>query len=124
MTESYKTVLGNLYCLYSISSHGFPNPLDFKIDEKNVRFGTHCVMIKDNANFLNAINTELKKRKRKYDYSFVEYYDRNTVSKKLTLFNKPKEFEYQKEFRFYVYNKRVKFIKLTIGSLKGKAEII
>src|SRR4051794_836898 len=32
--QSYKIVVGNLYSLYCVSSFGFSNPLDFRIDEK------------------------------------------------------------------------------------------
>ena len=122
---SYNTVLGNIYSLYCISSKGFPNPLDFTLDKKNLRFGTHCLMIKDNQYFFDNIQSELKNNGFEYHHGFVEYYDKDKIShKKLTLFDKPKEFEYQKEFRFYVHNNKLEPIKIQIGSLKGKAEII
>lgn len=123
--KMHETVLGNIYCLYCISSKGFPNPLDFKLDEKNLRFGSHCLMIKDNQYFFDKILSELKNNGFDYRHGFVNYYDKDNLSnKKLTLFDKPKEFEYQKEFRFYVHNKELKPIKIQIGSLKGKAEIV
>lgn len=121
--KAYDEVVGNIYSLYCISSKGFPNPLDFKMDEKNFRFGTHCLIIKDNKYFFEKIKSELKKNGYEFRHGFVEYYDKDKVSKKLTLFDKPLEFEYQKEFRFYVHNKRLEPIKIQIGSLKGKAEI-
>jgi len=125
LKKSFEKVLGNIYSLYCISSKGFPNPLDFKLDIKNLRFGTHCLMIKDNQYFFDKIQSELKNRGFKYRHGFVDYYDKHKISnKKLTLFDKPKEFEYQKEFRFYVHNKELEPIKLQIGSLKEKAEII
>lgn len=34
------------------------------------------------------------------------------------------EFEYQKEFRFYVHNQKLEPISIQIGSLKGKADIL
>lgn len=123
--KSYDTILGNIYSLYCISSKGFPNPLDFKLDERNLRFGTHCLMVKDNQYFFDKIKSELKKNGFSYSHGFVEYYDKDKIShKKLTLFDKPKEFEYQKEFRFYIHNEKVEPIKIQIGSLEGKADII
>ena len=32
--EAYDTVVGNIFSLYCVSSHGWENPNDFKIDEK------------------------------------------------------------------------------------------
>ena len=118
---SYDSVLGNLYCLYCISSYGFPNPFDFMIDKRNLRFGTHCLMIKDNQYFINSIENKLEKEGFKYKHGFIDYYNKDNVSKDLTLFEKPNEFEYQKEFRFYVYNEKIEPIKIHIGSLHDKA---
>ena len=123
LKESYKEVLGNIYSLYAISSKGFPNPLDFKFDERNLRFGTHGVMIKDLPLFFNKIENELKKNSLKFSHGFVDYYDKEEVSKEITLFEKPLEFEHQKEFRFYLENDKIKPIKIQIGSMKDYAEI-
>ena len=124
LKESYKKVLGNIYSLYAISSKGFPNPLDFKFDERNLRFGTHGVMIKDLPLFFNKIENELKKNNLKFNHGFVDYYDKEEVSREITLFEKPLEFEHQKEFRFYVENDKIKPIKIQIGSMKDYAEIL
>jgi len=124
LKESYKEVLGNIYSLYAISSKGFPNPLDFKFDERNLRFGTHGVMIKDLPLFFNKIENELKKNNLKFNHGFVDYYDKEEVSREITLFEKPLEFEHQKEFRFYVENDKIKPIKIQIGRMKDYAEIL
>lgn len=125
LKKSYDQVVGNIYSLYCISSKGFLNPLDFRINEKNLRFGTHCLMIKDNQYFFDKIQSELKKNGFDFRHGFVNYYDKDRISnKKLTLFDKPHEFEYQKEFRFYVHNDKLDPIKIQIGSLKDYAEII
>lgn len=121
---AYETVLGNIYSLYCISSHGFPNPLDFQVDKRNFKFGTHCLMVKDNQRFLDRIESELKANKFNFTHGFVDYYEKDKVSKHLSLFEKPKEYDYQKEFRFYVENSELKPIKIQIGSLKNYAEII
>ncbi len=123
MKKAYEKVLGNIYSLYCISSKGFPSLLDFKMDERNLRFGTHCLIIKDNNYFFEKIKSEFNKNGYEFTHGFINYYDKDIVSKKLTLFDKPKEFEYQKEFRFYVHNQKLEPIKIQIGSLKEKAEI-
>ncbi|RCS28226.1 hypothetical protein DUT90_01200 [Polaribacter sp. WD7] len=125
LKKSFDQVLGNIYSLYCISSKGFPNPLDFRIDEKNLRFGTHCLLIKNSQYFFDKIQSELKNKGFDFRHGFVNYYDKdNVTNKELTLFDKPMEFEYQKEFRFYVHNNKLEPIKIRIGSLKDYAEII
>lgn len=123
LKKSYETILGNIYCLYCVSSHGFPNPFDFKIDQRIAEFGSYCLMVKDNRYFLDAIEKELKKNNCEFEHSFIEYYDKNIVNKKLSLFEKSNEYEYQKEFRIYVFNTEISPISIKIGSLEGKAEL-
>jgi len=82
------------------------------------------VKFKDNYYFFEKIKTELKNKGYEFTHGFVNYYDKDTISKKLTLFDKPTEFEHQKEFRFYVHNDKIEPIKIQIGSLKDYAEII
>jgi hypothetical protein len=124
LREAHKEVIGNIYSLYTISSKGFPNPLDFEFDKRNLRFGTHCLIIKDLPYFFKKIKKELKKNDYKFNYDFVDYYDKEEVNREITLFEKPLEFEYQKEFRFYVEDYGMKPIKIQIGSLKKYAEIL
>ncbi len=123
MLESYENVLGNIYSLYCVSSHGWKNPLDFKIDEKIKRFGSHCLVIKDNQKFLSLIEAKLQELNVKFRHGFIEYYDKNTVNKKINLFEKPMNFEYQKEFRFYVKRDSIEPFVFNIGSLANIAEL-
>ena len=123
LREAHNEVIGNIYSLYAMSSKGFPNPLDFEFDKRNLRFGTHCLMIKDIPYFFKKIEKELQKNNYKFHHNFVDYYDKDEVNRKITLFEKPLEFEYQKEFRFYVEDYGMKPIKIQIGSLKKCAEI-
>lgn len=123
LRESHNEVIGNIYSLYAMSSKGFPNPLDFEFDKRNLRFGTHCLMIKDLPYFFNKIEKVLKKNNYKFHHNFVDYYDKDEVNREITLFEKPLEFAYQKEFRFYVEDYGMKPVKIQIGSLKKYAEI-
>jgi len=121
--EAYDTVLGNIFSLYCVSSHGWNNPNDFKIDEKIKKFGSHCLVIKDNVKFLSLIEEKLKQLKAAYTHNFVAYYDKDKVDREITLFEKPLEFGYQKEFRFYVKNKLNEPFAFSIGSLTDIAEV-
>lgn len=121
--ESYSEVLGNLYSLYAISSHGFPAPKDFKIDQRNSDFGKYCLLIKNVAAFLERIEESLKRNNLKFSKGFVDYYDANSTNGEISLFQKPKQYDHQKEFRFYVDQNSIKPLILNIGSLKDITEI-
>lgn len=123
LRKSYKTVLGNIYSLYCISSRSVDIPEDFKIDTKNKRFGRYCLAIKDNKRFLSLIEEKLGELNVPFYHGFVNYYDKKEVNRDISLFEKPLEFEYQKEFRFYVDSGCKKPIPIKIGSLKNIAEI-
>ena len=114
---------GNLYSMYCISSRGFPKPVDFKFDKRNVKFGSHCLLIKQPGVFLEKIKSELDRKRFNYEDGFVEYYEEKEQLKDLTPFDKPKAFDYQKEFRFFVQNELNEPIKINIGSMKNYAEI-
>ncbi len=123
LRENYKNVLGNIYSLYCISSYGFATPNDFFVDKKVERFGSHFLLIKDNPKFLQLIEDKLKLLGLKFHYDFVRYYDKKSINGQITLFQKPNEFEYQKEFRIYADSASLNPLVLKIGSLKNIAEI-
>ena len=80
-------------------------------------FGTHCIMIKDNPEFLRRIENALQLLGLKYRHGFVEYYNKNEINGAVTLFQKPHEFAYQKEFRIYVERLCIEPLIIKIGSL-------
>lgn len=120
--QSYEVLLGNLFCLFCISSNGWKNPNDFNIDKKMRGFGTHCLMVKDNARFLELIKEKLKELDVKYHIGFVDYYDEKKVNGTINLFAKRQVYAYQKEFRIYVERDEADDFKFQIGSLEGIAE--
>ena len=124
LKESYEKIYGNIYSLYCVSSFGFPNPLYFKIDEKMLDFGSYCVMIKDNQYFFDKLQNELRNQGYNFNHGFVEYYDKETANKRLSVFEKPNEFEYQKEFRFFVENQKMEPVVIKLGDLSNYAELV
>ena len=121
--EKYEEVLGNIYSLYCVSSHGWTNPVDFKIDKRVKNFGSHCLMIKKPESFLKRIEDALINLKIKHRHGLVDYYDKEVVNKKITLFEKRIEYEYQKEFRIYVERDSTEPFIFQIGDLSDIAEI-
>lgn len=120
--QSYSEVYGNIYSLYAISSYGFKSPKDFYIDPRVKEFGTHCILISP-GEFLNKVNTKLDLIGLKHYDGFVDYYDKHKVNGKINLFQKPHEYEYQKEFRIYVKRDQITPLVFKIGSLKDFAHV-
>lgn len=124
LKNAFEEVRGNIYSLYCISSFAIPNPSNFSIDERVKGFGSHCLMVIDNQEFLERIQKALQKRNLIYRHGFVSYYDRYVINGKITLFQKPLEFDYQNEFRIYVESNATEPVVLKIGNLKNIAQIV
>jgi hypothetical protein len=123
LSKSYESILGNIYSLYCISSKGFPSPNEFFIDNKVKGFGSHFLMIKNLPRFMELMEGGIKQTGFNFHHGFVNYYDRTTINGQINLFQKPSEFGYQKEFRFYADSHSMKELKFDIGSLKDISEI-
>lgn len=122
LRKSFKEILGNIYSLYAISDKGFQNYQDFKIDERVNEFGSHCLLI-DPKSFIDRMEKMFYKLGYSYNHGFVDYYDKEKICREISLFEKPLEFEYQKEFRFYVENEKIEPVKIQIGSLENCSEL-
>jgi hypothetical protein len=123
LKQTHGQVFGNIYSLYCVSSYGWQSPLDFKIDEKIKRFGTHCLLVKDARKFISLIENKINQSNLKLVHGFVDYYDSKKVNRRIHLFEKPFQFEYQKEFRFYVERESIDPFVFSIGNLTDICEI-
>jgi len=123
LPKAFETVYGNIYSLYCVSSYGFPSPEDVIIDTRVRNFGSHLIIINQPGEFLKRIQRSLDLAGLKYHHGFVDYYDRFAINRKVTLFEKPKEYEYQKEFRIYVKRDQITPLVIKIGSLKDIATV-
>ncbi len=121
--EDYEQVLGNIYSLYSISSYHIKRPLKFKINNQISKFGDHCLFIKNNPEFLKRLKEKLRDLNLKFRYGFVDYYNSNKKNGIITLFQKPNEYKYQNEFRFYIERESTQPFVISIGSLEDIAAI-
>jgi hypothetical protein len=123
LAKRYKTTFGNLYSLYSVSSNWIEDPEEFQIDARVIEFGSHAVVIKDLPEFFRRMESKLKVTGHEFHHSFVEYYDKNAFNGEATVFQKPIEFAYQREFRFFLQREAITPISLSIGSMRDIAEI-
>ena len=118
LQEHYTNMNGNLYCLYSINSEDVKPDEPFRIDLRNNKFGTHFLLIDDPDKFLDLLFKKLKSGDYLYDTGFVNYYDKRKINREVGPFEKPREFEHQKEFRVLIENKDPKPIILKLGNLR------
>ena len=93
------------------------------MDERVTNFGSHAVIIKSLPEFFKRIETSLKITGHEYHHRFVDYYDKNKINEKITIFQKPNEFEYQREYRFYLKRYEIIPFSFRIGSLIDIANI-
>ena len=121
--EAHEYVYGNAYCVFCASSYTFRRSHHFFVHPDNATFGTHGIMIKRPDIFIKKVQDELKRLGYKSKAGFVRYYDKMKFTGHPTVFQKPLEFEHQKEFRIYVESMKGLPIKIHIGSIKEYSEI-
>lgn len=123
LPQSFDEVWGNIYSLYCLDPRTVPEMFDFKMDERVSKFGSHCLLIKKPNEFISLVKTNARLMHYELFMDFVKYFDKHEFNGELTVFDKPKEFEYQKEFRFYIKRKRIDPLIFKIGSLEDISEI-
>ena len=122
LSKSHKFHIGNIFCSYALSNKLLSRKKTHKIDARMQSFGSHCVIIKDVTKFLNAIFTQLNNRNIAYSHNIVKYHNYTKNNHTLTIFDKPHNLAYQKEYRIIAYTDLEEPLKLEIGSLKEYAE--
>lgn len=108
---------GNLYSLIAITSREEPGK--FRIDERNKEFGDCFVVIINVKEFIKRIGDKLKELGYEYEYGLVNYYDSKKYRGPLNVFCKPNDFNYQKEFRFWVKRNEAGPLEFEIGSIEN-----
>lgn len=122
--ESPKELYGNIFSLYCISSVGFEHPEDISFDERLSKFGSHFLIVMNSPSFIKRITKALSLLKNKYYFDFIKYYDKEKANRKISVFEKPNEFAYQKEYRFYVARNEITPLVINIGSIEDISEIV
>jgi len=122
LREYLTEIKGNIYSLYSLKTPELYN-LNFKIDQRVKEFGTHFVIIKNPTEFLNRIVSELRNKGISFRYRGVNYYAKNKINGKISLFDKVSEYNYQYEFRILLYRNEITPFSIKIGDINNIAEI-
>src|SRR3989304_5876717 len=85
----------NIFCMYAL------RPLItgcFPVDERNLRFGEHALVLLDRDEFLRRIESSLNSQEIAFEANLVEYVDDEHTGK-VGPFKKLRRFEYRPEWR-------------------------
>lgn len=111
-----------LYCMFGFKEkHMTGKPF---VDERNITFGDKALIVFDTKEFVTRIKRELNSKNLKYSFDYVSYYEEKDINKNLSIFNKPKRFSYQNEFRFYIQHEDPSPLVIEIGSIEDISVII
>ena len=115
--------VGNIFSTYAISNLLLNRKSIHKIDKIMMKFGSHCLIIKDVNQFLNSITNKLTELGIENSHNIVKYKNLKKNNHQLSLFNKTHLLSYQKEHRIIAYTKNDSALKFNIGSIENYAEI-
>jgi hypothetical protein len=122
--RQFHSYQGNIFSLYSI----FDNEKEtqkIEFDKTLKNFGDTALIITDINDFLLRVGKKLKEKNFKFYWGDVDYYNAKEKSiKKLGIFNKSSDFQYQKEFRIYVKNPINEPLKIEIGSINEISKLL
>ena len=118
-----KDIKGNLYSLYCLKTPDVLEVKEYQIDQKVKGFGDCFLIIKNVNEFLNRIFIKLKKLNIDFEAKLVNYYEKEKINGEVSLFQKPNNFEWQKEYRILLYINYTKPFSLRIGDLRDIAEL-
>ena len=124
LREFYNNLEGNVYCLYALKYGDIINEKNYKIDERMINEDyTHCVLIEKAGTFLKRIQNELVKNNISFSWNLVKYIDFKKDNSNINLFNKSKEFEFQKEFRILINTNLSEPFSIKIGDISDIASL-
>ena len=110
----------NIFCMYAL------RPLiegAFPIDEKNLRFGDHALILMNRDEFIQRVESSLKNQQIAGDADLVEYVNDEHTGK-LGPFRKFNRFSYQCEWRLVCYEGMGEPRIIRIGSIRNISVIL
>lgn len=123
-----------VYCIYTIKNQNITSKLNktgFKLNKINkniLEFGNYGVLILDTKEFMRRVIKKINELNLKYYSSFVDYIDYSEIEYlyKKSVFEKPKNYSYQNEFRIFIpkINNKKEPLIFEIGSIEDIAKIV
>jgi len=113
--------LTHIFCLYAVT----PDLADGQlfIDKKVIKFGDTALLITDPGEFIKRVENATKEKFR-CTFKPVQYYPNTNDYTRLTIFDKPNSFSFQREFRFHFDHIDKDYLEFKIGSLSDISVII
>lgn len=109
----------NIFCMYAL------RPLigSFPVDERNLRFGEHALVLLDRDEFIRRIESSLNSQGITFKANLVEYVEDEHTGK-LGPFKKLRRFAYQSEWRLVCLDGPGEPRKIRIGSILDISAIL
>lgn len=107
---------GNIYSMYALFT--VDKPEEIQIDNRCKEFGNACVIVTKIDEFISRIKNEAAKQEIELIFGPVDYLSTKEYIGNWSVFKKPLEYYYQKEFRFFVRRDNSGPFCLNIGSIK------
>lgn len=124
LVKRYSNALGNLFCLYCVDMTNAKDEGQIFVDEKNILFGSHALIMLDTDEFEKRLYSELERKGLKYHFGHINYIDLKNLSGRKTLFQKDKCYSYQNEFRIFIENNSQEPLSVKIGDISDISRLI
>jgi hypothetical protein len=105
----------NIYSMIGVSEDDVNK--QHPLPKSNEKLGSYFTLIYDVKEFNRRIKKKLDSLNYKHTWGWVKYYDEYSYEGELTLLDKPKSFQDQKEVRYIVHSGKNEPLKIEIGSL-------
>ena len=121
--KHFNHLLGNLFCLSSVSLKPTVEPTTFRFVDRFKSFGNYVLLIVHQPIFEKRLKKALKKAKIKCCGKKIEYLNLKNYTGEKTLFQKDIEYSWQEEFRFYFERDSSEIFTFSMESIKDISEI-
>ncbi|WP_088342433.1 hypothetical protein [Robiginitalea sediminis] len=115
--------IGNIFSSYALHPQLLKRKSIHRIDKRMLKFGDHCLLIRNTLKFYNSINNRLKELGISCSHNLVRYKNFKRDEINLSLFEKSHLLAYQKEHRIIAWTKSSEPLKFKIGSIEEYAEL-
>jgi len=122
--ENIQGSLGNIYSMFGITTSDIEGKQVYRFPKFIAKQWTHCVMILDNAWFVEEVAKGLTNLGFEHHMKPVDYIDMNKYNGRIGPFHKTDELIDQNEFRVFARNPIEDVINFRIGPLGNKAKLV